>query len=979
MTGTVGPMTRRPSGQAPLGTPEPPGPEARGHCPLLLPRLGDTHCPGSVIPPAGDQCPLGRETRDHPRKRDVLGAAGAVPPAQGVWAAGEGAGPSALSGRDGPGQTLPLLACGGSGGQTQTPEEVPDPGPGRDPHDSVCCAGEVCHKSYTQFSNLCRHKRMHADCRTQIKCKDCGQMFSTTSSLNKHRVEKRKVTDPVGVLKEKYLRPSPLLFHPQPAPPGLTAKLSAAIVPGLGPAGRFPWLSWGRAGKASASQAHPAFVLELDGVGTSDRAETARLRPARPDASCPAQGRGPSDCSTRRERLPLHGRLQPRTPLPPSAQAWYGGTSPRRSGEPRRPPGPPPTDPQRRPPEKGLRALGSWAPCAADSPEWEPHAPGLDSLEVRPGGCPRGTVQFRLREAGVRPWQAGAGLRVMSWFRGTCPGEAWSRLPKERQVAACWGDAESFWGARGAEAGAREQPRARATPETQLPVPGHGEPRCPPPAPQPVVHLSATGAQGPGRVPAAQGVQRGACVARRGRSASSWPGPVNLVLRAVETFLTKTLGRKRVHKGSFKDDPRFYQEIRERGLTTSVESDDDLLDDPPSPDGARRAEGPIVVRSFRPPQMTWSQLPEVVELGVLDTLSAEERKRQEAIFEILTSEFSYLHSLGVLVTEFLQSAGLRATMTHTEHHHLFSNVLDVQAASQRWAAPGRSTTARPERGAQGRGREASALASRWAGPRRPRTQPLPHPPPRKTLWGWGPGPPEPQERVAPHTRVSPQTLCVKSQGHPERYSAACHALKAISKLVKSCNEGARQMQRMEQMYTLHTQLDFSKVKSLPLISASRWLRKRGELSVVEEAGRFWRLASRLACYLFLFNDFLVVTKKKSEDSFVVQDYAQVDAVQVQKVEPSESAPLGVSHRGSSVPHPFRVTLLHNSEGRQETTLLSCASASDRARWITALSHGQKQAPESKEGPDAQGRPPRWGPDPTSTPFLSMFPGPPANA
>lgn len=58
------------------------------------------------------------------------------------------------------------------------------------PEICCCCClhtGEVCHKSYTQFSNLCRHKRMHADCRTQIKCKDCGQMFSTTSSLNKHR------------------------------------------------------------------------------------------------------------------------------------------------------------------------------------------------------------------------------------------------------------------------------------------------------------------------------------------------------------------------------------------------------------------------------------------------------------------------------------------------------------------------------------------------------------------------------------------------------------------------------------------------------------------------------------------------------------------------------------------------------------------------------------------------------------------------
>lgn len=55
----------------------------------------------------------------------------------------------------------------------------------------------------------------------------------------------------------------------------------------------------------------------------------------------------------------------------------------------------------------------------------------------------------------------------------------------------------------------------------------------------------------------------------------------------------------------------------------------------------------------------------------------------QAIFEILTSEFSYQHSLGILVAEFLQSRELRATMTQTEHHHLFSNILDVQSASQK--------------------------------------------------------------------------------------------------------------------------------------------------------------------------------------------------------------------------------------------------------------------------------------------------------
>ena len=47
-------------------------------------------------------------------------------------------------------------------------------------------------------------------------------------------------------------------------------------------------------------------------------------------------------------------------------------------------------------------------------------------------------------------------------------------------------------------------------------------------------------------------------------------------------------------------------------------------------------------------------------------------------------------------------------------------------------------------------------------------------------------------------------------GHgPARGSRSpVHALQ----LVKQCPEGAHKMERMEQMYTLHTQLDFSKVK-----------------------------------------------------------------------------------------------------------------------------------------------------------------------
>ncbi|NXE42111.1 PRD16 protein, partial [Ptilorrhoa leucosticta] len=80
---------------------------------------------------------------------------------------------------------------------------------------------EVCHKSYTQFSNLCRHKRMHADCRTQIKCKDCGQMFSTTSSLNKHRrfCEGKNHYSPAGIFAPGLpLTPTSMMDKSKPSP-----------------------------------------------------------------------------------------------------------------------------------------------------------------------------------------------------------------------------------------------------------------------------------------------------------------------------------------------------------------------------------------------------------------------------------------------------------------------------------------------------------------------------------------------------------------------------------------------------------------------------------------------------------------------------------------------------------------------------------------------------------------------------------------
>lgn len=50
----------------------------------------------------------------------------------------------------------------------------------------------------------------------------------------------------------------------------------------------------------------------------------------------------------------------------------------------------------------------------------------------------------------------------------------------------------------------------------------------------------------------------------------------------------------------------------------------------------------------------------------------------------------------------------------------------------------------------------------------------------------------------------------RGRGPPRRELARSPGCR--SQLVKACNEGAHKMERTEQMYTLHTQLDFSKVK-----------------------------------------------------------------------------------------------------------------------------------------------------------------------
>ncbi|KAM7412217.1 hypothetical protein PAMA_021931 [Pampus argenteus] len=490
----------------------------------------------------------------------------------------------------------------------------------------------------------------------------------------------------------------------------------------------------------------------------------------------------------------------------------------------------------------------------------------------------------------------------------------------------------------------------------------------------------------------------------------------------------RTLWRKRNqnHRGCFKDaTPRLYQEIRERGLQST--NQDELLDDfvvvePPVEDQG------IVVKSYRPAQLTWSQLPQVKEMGILEQISPQERKRQEAIFEIITSEHSYLHSLSILVRHFKSSEALRKTMTVTEHHHLFSNISVIEQVSKRFFEDlERRHYDNPvildisdivQNHAAHHFEPYIVYCSNNTFQQRTLQKLLTSnnafKETLKQIEGSSDcgGLPMISLLILPMQRVNRlslllDTICQKTPNRTKEYFAAVWALHAISKLVTSCNDGARRMERTEQMYTIQKQMEFgveaervelmagrcggiqelrvsdkvatptpahrqtntgrdretqgrrgetkeggtaTAVTPFPLVSSSRWLKKRGELAVCTEELSIWRAFSHRSYYLFLFNDVLIVTKKKSEESFVVMDYATLENVEVEVADEAEGRMSSPAKNSSSYYLSFRLLMSRNSEGRPEQTSLVAESRVDRARWIVALTeHKQAEASNCKDG------------------------------
>ncbi|XP_025261238.1 ephexin-1 isoform X1 [Theropithecus gelada] len=350
----------------------------------------------------------------------------------------------------------------------------------------------------------------------------------------------------------------------------------------------------------------------------------------------------------------------------------------------------------------------------------------------------------------------------------------------------------------------------------------------------------------------------------------------------------------------------------------------------------------------------WQDLPEIRSSGVLEILQPEEIKLQEAMFELVTSEASYYKSLNLLVSHFMENERMRKILHPSEAHILFSNVLDVLAVSERfllelehrmeenivisdvcdivyrYAADHFSVYITYVSNQTYQERAYKQLLQEKAAFRELIAQ-LELDPKCKGL-------PFSSFLILPFQRITRLKLLVQNilkrvEERSERECTALDAHKELEMVVKACNEGVRKMSRTEQMICIQKKMEF-KIKSVPIISHSRWLLKQGELQQMSGPKTSRTLRTKKLfheIYLFLFNDLLVICRQIPGDKYQVFDSAPRGLLRVEELE----------DQGQTLANVFILRLLENADDREATYMLKASSQSEMKRWMTSLAPNRR--------------------------------------
>ncbi|XP_020783852.1 ephexin-1 [Boleophthalmus pectinirostris] len=351
----------------------------------------------------------------------------------------------------------------------------------------------------------------------------------------------------------------------------------------------------------------------------------------------------------------------------------------------------------------------------------------------------------------------------------------------------------------------------------------------------------------------------------------------------------------------------------------------------------------------------WQNLEVVQNSGLLLKLPQKEVIMQEAMFELVSSEASYYKSLEILETHFLRNPILVNTLSQSDMHFLFSNIEDVMKASERFLM---DLEHRIEESilisdvcdiVYSHAMEHFNVFIIYVTNQNYQEKNY-----RRILEG-NQAFREVMETLEKHPRVRGlsftsflilpfqritrlkllvQNILKKAEEGSEREANAIKAHQRLEQIVKDCNEGVRKMGRTEELISIEKTLEF-KSKSIPIISHSRWLLKKGEVQLMSGPKSTRTTKGKKLyqpVYLFLFNNLLLITKRNSSgDRFQVLDSCTRAMLRTDDLE----------DQGQLLANVFNLRLLENQEERPANYMLKTTSMSDKLRWMCALTPSRR--------------------------------------
>jgi len=400
----------------------------------------------------------------------------------------------------------------------------------------------------------------------------------------------------------------------------------------------------------------------------------------------------------------------------------------------------------------------------------------------------------------------------------------------------------------------------------------------------------------------------------------------------------------------------------------------------------------------------WCDMPQVKSSTLLSSISPEVRRCQEAKFEIISSEASYLKSLNVLVSQFANSTKLRhnnSVISQEEWSHVFSNIYQIRECSEKFL---QSLETCWQRSIMMHGLSEIILAASrtefdvfidYCSNQAVQEKTLKKLKNVNSNFAMVLQDLEssqvcqslslhsflmlPMQRI---TRLPLLTAAILSHcgaisdqdqennlvfSEKETFQKC---LETLNDLVTRCNEGARHRERQDQLVKISNNLDFKQVPWLYLVTGSRWLVT--QVSVTRLCWResndkitWGRKLSKMRLQLLLFTDLLLVCKKKRDEKLAVLDYCQRNMLDLSEVElTSGASSLGMGAiinsslgmGGVSGSAPAWLTLIQNSGKKTCEMIIIFDSVQERSNWIELIAptqDGGEKIYESWDCPSVQ--------------------------